>query len=770
MKIKLSDHRISFVLAVMAMLLVFTGAQAAGTSFSPNFSTWIANIFTSYAAYDGWVRESGENTNIADTFDKRSTTLIVGDDAKNRQYRSILSFNTSTLPDQIVIASAQLKLKKQGFAGNPFTTLGDLVLDIKDSTFGSSAALQLEDFSVPAIYEACALVTPGDAHVYTAELNSNCFDYISRVGLTQFRLRFALDDNNNSSPDYLRFFSGETAAEIAPQLIVTYCIGPAAPVLIFPLQNAVVFAGPINFTWNPSKGATEYQINFMDSTGTSVYTSPWIGTTNFYASIGAGAYKWQVRARNADGDCLPSNPWDLTVSDPPMLVSPPNGAVVFAGIINFTWNAVPENIPVSGATEYYFEYSGTSSGNCGWSNATSCSVNMPAGAYTWHVKARNAISESAWSETWTLTVSDPPMLVSPPNGAVVFAGITNFTWNTVPENIPASGATEYQFEYLDLAGNPILNSGWMIGVTSYSPNLVAGSYKWHVKAKNAISESAWSDLWDLTVSDPPTLVSPSDGTTLPVSGPITFVWNPVISNAVSGEAKYYLEYKGPSSGYCDWSNMTTCSKNLGAGTYTWSVRAKNDISESRFREPSWTITIYSVPDVWVHVRGTGFEFVLEKVWITIPDPNVTGQYPNIIQDSGTAMYTWTQIDPSTIDQDLAKWRPTITTPGEYRVCIFAPSFVEKYKKNTGEIETLIITNKARYTIYHANGSSLSIQEQSNLRGNWMDLGRYQFAYGTAGYIYMGDYTGDPFSGPLYYIISADAAKFVWSPFGTETCQ
>jgi hypothetical protein len=593
------NYRISFVLAIVAALLVFTGVFAASEPISLNFATWVGNIFISSAVQDGWVLESGENTNIGEGLDKNSTTLIVGDDAKNRQYISILSFNTSTLPDQIVITAAQIKLKKQGFVGNPFTALGDLVLDIKDSAFSQNAALQLEDFSALANPCEAGRLTPGDVHIYIADLSPLCFKFISRIGLTQFRLHFVLDDNNNSNSDYLRFFSGGTASEIAPQLIVTYCAGPESPVLTFPSDDAVVFAGPINFTWNTPSSATEYQIEFMDSAGTPIHTSPWIGATNYYASLSAGTYKWHVRARNADGDCLWSDSWDLTVSDPPTPIFPPNGAVVFAGITNFTWNAVPENILASGATEYYLEYSGTSSGNCDWSNATSCTVNLVAGSYSWRVKTRNAISESAWSETWTLTVSDPPTLVSPPNGAVVFVGITNLIWNPVPENIPASGATEYQFELMDLAGNPILNSGWIIGATSYSPNLVAGSYRWYVKAKNAISESAWDNTWDLTVSDPPTHVSPPNGSVV-FAGITNFTWNTVLENIpVSGATQYCFAY---GSGDCDilspessgWISATNYSISMAVGTYNWHVKAKNAISTSGW-SASWSLIVSDPP-------------------------------------------------------------------------------------------------------------------------------------------------------------------------------
>jgi hypothetical protein len=87
----------------------------------------------------------------------------------------------------------------------------------------------------------------------------------------------------------------------------------------------------------------------------------------------------------------------------PALVSPTNGATIPTGIGTLTWSAA------SNATGYYVEYSGTASGNSGWINGLSFNISgLPAGSYTWHVKAHNANSESTWSESRTLNVTSVP--------------------------------------------------------------------------------------------------------------------------------------------------------------------------------------------------------------------------------------------------------------------------------------------------------------------------------------------------------------------------
>ncbi|MBZ5586629.1 MAG: cadherin-like domain-containing protein, partial [Acidobacteriia bacterium] len=91
----------------------------------------------SLAVSDGQILESAENSNIGGTLNTTATTFNLGDDAANRQYRAILSFNTGPLPDNAVITAVTLKIKQQGHLGaNPFLTLGGIAVDIKKGNFG----------------------------------------------------------------------------------------------------------------------------------------------------------------------------------------------------------------------------------------------------------------------------------------------------------------------------------------------------------------------------------------------------------------------------------------------------------------------------------------------------------------------------------------------------------------------------------------------------------------------------------------------------------
>jgi hypothetical protein len=179
--------------------------------------------FKSVGANDGWILESTETSAKGGTMNSSATTFNLGDSNQRKQYRAILHFDTSALPDNAVITKVTLKIKKQGLAGtDPFTILGGLTVDMRRPSFGA-LALALTDFqaSAPRVAVSTFGTTPV-ANWYSAILNASGRSYVNKTGTTQFRLRFATDDNNNAVADFMRFFSGSAAAGARPQLIVEY--------------------------------------------------------------------------------------------------------------------------------------------------------------------------------------------------------------------------------------------------------------------------------------------------------------------------------------------------------------------------------------------------------------------------------------------------------------------------------------------------------------------------------------------------------------------
>jgi len=124
-----------------------------------------------------------------------------------------------------VITSATLRIRKAGLVGtDPFTTHQDLVGDIRTGFFAAADALELQDFRAAGSLNSAFVFssTPVDFW-YSGALAPARFAYINRSGLTQFRLRFKLDDDNDLAADYMKFYSGNAStAAVRPQLIITY--------------------------------------------------------------------------------------------------------------------------------------------------------------------------------------------------------------------------------------------------------------------------------------------------------------------------------------------------------------------------------------------------------------------------------------------------------------------------------------------------------------------------------------------------------------------
>ncbi len=184
-------------------------------------------VYYSQAANDGWILESTETSNQGGTMNSTATTFNLGDDATDRQYRALLSFYTAPLPDTAVITKVTLRIKYQGVTGtSPLSTHGLLYVDIRSGAFGGNGALQLGDFQAVASKTAIGAIPNAPANGwYSKTWTSGIFAYINKAGLTQFRLRFATDDNNDSGADFLAFYSGNaSAAANRPRLIVEYYV------------------------------------------------------------------------------------------------------------------------------------------------------------------------------------------------------------------------------------------------------------------------------------------------------------------------------------------------------------------------------------------------------------------------------------------------------------------------------------------------------------------------------------------------------------------
>ncbi|HEY5998170.1 MAG TPA: S8 family serine peptidase, partial [bacterium] len=183
---------------------------------------------TTSQALDGWVLEAAEDAEVGGARNTVGTAVLVGDNAQNRQYRGILSFNTSGLPDNAVIVFATLELKLKASTGNVnfSTTHGRLLVDARKAFFGAVPGVELADFEAPAGTAAAGAFTVNPvAGWHTAAIARAAFPQIDPRGLTQFRIEFAADDDNDGVADYAAFHSGDAVVPAdRPALVIQYYV------------------------------------------------------------------------------------------------------------------------------------------------------------------------------------------------------------------------------------------------------------------------------------------------------------------------------------------------------------------------------------------------------------------------------------------------------------------------------------------------------------------------------------------------------------------
>jgi hypothetical protein len=161
----------------------------------------------SIGAEVGNILESGENTNVGGTVGSSgSTDIYAGDGSANKQDRSILSFDGSSVPDGATIQSATLRLCRSSVtSASPFCWGGQWRIDIQNGALNGNAALAAADFQAAASATSVAQMSNAapDNAWSTGSLNASGRAQINKTGKTQLRLYFSTDDNNDGSADFM---------------------------------------------------------------------------------------------------------------------------------------------------------------------------------------------------------------------------------------------------------------------------------------------------------------------------------------------------------------------------------------------------------------------------------------------------------------------------------------------------------------------------------------------------------------------------------------
>jgi len=195
----------------------------------------VEDIFIPVPPHDARLWDNGAGIGLGyDRDDSNYQALRLGDYDTNQGYRVVLGFDTSSLPTDAEIISAQLQLTcgvKKGTS--PFEGWGgSCVIDIASPYFGSSEDIESQDWHNAADALAVAQFTTdpeSQEAIISTDFNDQGMACINTYGSTQLRVRFTVPRSSNGTSDYVGFYSAEEEGPMLPgepdrrpQLIVRY--------------------------------------------------------------------------------------------------------------------------------------------------------------------------------------------------------------------------------------------------------------------------------------------------------------------------------------------------------------------------------------------------------------------------------------------------------------------------------------------------------------------------------------------------------------------
>ena len=99
------------------------------------------------------------------------------------------------------------------------------MVDVKQPFFGASQNLQTNDFQSPQDMAVACTMFPTGVSWHMCVVKGGAYQYINKAGITQFRLRFQLFDDDDLSADLVNFWSGNAVtANYRPILMVQYYV------------------------------------------------------------------------------------------------------------------------------------------------------------------------------------------------------------------------------------------------------------------------------------------------------------------------------------------------------------------------------------------------------------------------------------------------------------------------------------------------------------------------------------------------------------------
>jgi hypothetical protein len=285
--------------------------------------------------------------------------------------------------------------------------------------------------------------------------------------------------------------------------------------IISPNNGTIVESNVVNFQWETMKGADKYHLQVFNDVDVKVLDSV-VENSFLQFPLESGLYKWRIRGENfgytstynmpASFEVMQS---DVLTNQVVILSSPSNNYFTNATTFMITWQNLEP------ADSYDVEIVNVTNGNLvvyQQQNITNTSLSIPSSSivseaeYQWKVKAKNATSESVFSNrTFKIDRTNPnqPQLTLPNNNSTQLASqVINFSWNTGVD----SGVVQSNVSYLIEISNSntfssIIQSSNVITSTIQLTFSNIGDYYWRVKSVDSAGNiSNYSTVYKFTIN------------------------------------------------------------------------------------------------------------------------------------------------------------------------------------------------------------------------------------------------------------------------------
>jgi hypothetical protein len=144
-------------------------------------------VFINQSGKDGYVKAKQDGRDaVVGTF----KNLEIGSSLDNRESRAFLHFDTSSLPDNVVINKAYLEVRMYSMAGDPWANDRKITIDVQHGHFGSSHAVRIDNWRATATAQDVAHIKEfASGQARSSYFGKAGMDAINKTGVTQLRLR-----------------------------------------------------------------------------------------------------------------------------------------------------------------------------------------------------------------------------------------------------------------------------------------------------------------------------------------------------------------------------------------------------------------------------------------------------------------------------------------------------------------------------------------------------------------------------------------------------